>query len=335
MAFEEAAPAFQFYANDRLAELMELDMAARGAWISCVVKLWRSGPMEEIRLERIAGADNWKTIRFLFAFYSITDGIAEGNQSDPLSLKWLEDYRVYITKKRSVNAQNGAQGGRPSKKKGIVNPSLSTTKSDGLAKANPLESTYARKPEAEAEAEVEAVVEEEVEECNPQDGVQGKDPGKTDYPATGTNALAAEPTPAPPSTKPPRRPRPHIDSRVLGLIDHLKAAIGKNLDGSLNNNEDACALLLQRFEQEAPTADPVQKLKDLIAAGVKDPFHGKNITDFGYLYRHAGKIITATSTAPTGRQTPTEKAAATIQQRANRPPTLAEHLAQKDPAPNK
>ncbi len=265
MPFEEKAPAFQFFANDRLAELMELSPTARGAWVTVVCKLWRLGPMDEDRLARIAGED-WKTIRFLFGSYSLTDGLPTPGEGPLLALRWMEEYRVELSKKRAQNAANGALGGRPPRETHSSTYSNSKRKTDRLANANPNVTTSARK-NADADA-VEEEVEEEEENANAarsqQDGVQGKD-----------------------------RPR-HTDPRVPGLLAFLRdQRNGASLDLTERENLSYGFKLLRRIEQDYPGVDHIEFIKTVIMAGTRDQFHGKNLTEMRYLFNNMNKIISA------------------------------------------
>lgn len=263
MPFEEKAPAFQFFANDRLAELMELSPTARGAWVTVVCKLWRLGPMEEDRLARMAG-DEWNTIRFLFGSYSLTDGFPTPGEGPLLALRWMEEYRVELSKKRAQNQANGALGGRPPREKHSSTSSNSRRKTERLANANPDLTTSARK-NADADAD-EDEEEEEEENANAarsdQDGVQGKDR------------------------------KPNWDPRVPLLLDFLREQHnGGSLDGSLKENQSNAFKLIRRCEQDYPAEDPIEIIKTVIVAGLRDDFHRKNLTEMRYVFNNMSKII--------------------------------------------
>lgn len=65
------------------------------------------------------------------------------------------------------------------------------------------------------------------------------------------------------------------------------------LDGSEKENRRYCSLLLNKLRKGYPDRDPVELVKLLIAAGLQDSFHGKNVTSFKYIYYHIGQIIQA------------------------------------------
>lgn len=277
MVYQEPAPAFQLYVDDRLAELVELGMAERGAWTSCVMRIWREGPLPEERLRNIAGG-YWETIRFLFAIHSVPSGYAKRSEADHWSLTWLENYRVHITERRAKNFQNGQKGGRPSKKKRSTTPAIPVPETERFPKGNHPGTTRALELEPEIRSTEYGVGEED----RAQDGVQGKE-----------NPPVHEAT-TPPQTRNRRRGPVDAatDTRVAELIEHLTLARnGVSPDGSLQSNQRACAALLQKCATDYPDVDTVELIKTVITAGLADDFHRKNITEFGYLFRASGKII--------------------------------------------
>ncbi len=94
------APAFQFYAGDRGAELMGLDCEAVGSWTRCVIYLWTQGTTPEGRLAQVAGAA-WDRIRYLFT-----------DRNGGLALEWMEEQRERQAQFRSQAIAHGKKGGR-------------------------------------------------------------------------------------------------------------------------------------------------------------------------------------------------------------------------------
>lgn len=276
--YEEPAPAFQIYAGDRMAELAELSIEERGAWISLVFRLWREGPLPEARMERIAGA-HWKTVRFLFGIHSVPNGFSARGTGEHFSLKWLEDYRAFLTEKRRKNNLNAQKGGRPKKDASPTSPVNTGEKTERFPNGNHSED---RRLKIEEEREVER------EEEDRGDGVQGKN-----------------------HTAPVRSKfvNPTTDPRVQECIDFLTAARnGVSPDGDPKTNQKACAALLFKVAKDYPDFDAVDTVKAAITAGLADPFHAKNVTEFGYLLRSIGKIHASykqQTTTPHGKRSAT------------------------------
>lgn len=267
MVYAEKAPAFQFYADDRLAELSELTLTERGAWVSLVGRLWKEGPLPEERMRRIAGP-SWETIRFLFAIHPVPVGYHPHADVEHWSLAWLESYRAFITIKRAKNHENGTRGGRPRKDRRSEPPVNPDEKTNRFPNGNHRGTTRALETE-DRRQETEDWRPKTGGEAGGQDGVQGKDRNRRPIDAA-------------------------TDPRVGALIDFLvNARGGLSCDGSPKDNQSACAALLARIERDHGGADPVALIQAIITAGLKDGFHAKNITDFGYLFRNAHKIIQA------------------------------------------
>ncbi len=80
----------------------------------------------------------------------------------------------------------------------------------------------------------------------------------------------------------------------------LKDQLGATPDGSTGKNRQYCKLLLDRLKKDYPDKSPTEQVKALITFGRKDSFHGRNITNFEYLYRSAQKIIESVKTRKVG-----------------------------------
>ncbi len=82
------------------------------------------------------------------------------------------------------------------------------------------------------------------------------------------------------------------DPEVEKCISYLKEFLGGTLDGTILENRQYCFLLLGKLKKDFPKEDPVVLIKLLIVKGIeKDPFIGKNITNFKYLYYNTQKVI--------------------------------------------
>jgi hypothetical protein len=75
------------------------------------------------------------------------------------------------------------------------------------------------------------------------------------------------------------------------LIAFFKEQLGGSLDDSQRQNRRFAYLLLNRFKKDYPDKNPVELIQFLIKAGLEDSFHGKNLTNFKYLYYNGQKII--------------------------------------------
>ena len=84
---------------------------------------------------------------------------------------------------------------------------------------------------------------------------------------------------------------PHGNETINILIEHFQETIKGSLDGTQQENRRYCFLLLKRFGKDFPNRDPQELIQLLITQGSGDRFHGKNMTNFKYLYYNAQKII--------------------------------------------
>ena len=108
-----------------------------------------------------------------------------------------------------------------------------------------------------------------------------------------------QPTPTPTPTPTPKgsskedraKPRQFGDPQINECIEHLKSAVGTSLDGTMKDNRMYARHLLNRMKKDYPDKEPLVQVKALIDYGLRDDFHGKNITSFKYLYYNAQKII--------------------------------------------
>lgn len=87
------------------------------------------------------------------------------------------------------------------------------------------------------------------------------------------------------------------NEQITRLVNYLKEANGGILDGSEKGNRMACHTMIQRMAKWFPNFDPEESLKRLIDAGKKDPFHGRNLTNFKYLIYHGVSVIEAAKRA--------------------------------------
>ena len=74
-------------------------------------------------------------------------------------------------------------------------------------------------------------------------------------------------------------------------IENLKEQLSGTPDGTIKENRRFCKLLIGKFEKDYTDKDPTELIAFLIKEGLKDNFHGKNITSFKYLYYNSQKII--------------------------------------------
>lgn len=81
------------------------------------------------------------------------------------------------------------------------------------------------------------------------------------------------------------------DENINKLIAFFIETLKGSLDGTQQENRRYCFLLLNRFKRDYPSRDSVELVQFLIARGLEDRFHAKNITNFKYLYYNAQKII--------------------------------------------
>lgn len=81
------------------------------------------------------------------------------------------------------------------------------------------------------------------------------------------------------------------DQQINQIIDFLKNTLGGTPDGTIKQNRRFAKLLLDKIKKDYPDKDPIIQIQALITFGLKDKFHGKNITSFKYLYYNCQKII--------------------------------------------
>lgn len=89
----------------------------------------------------------------------------------------------------------------------------------------------------------------------------------------------------------------HGNPSINRLVNYLKEANDGMMDGSERKNRMACHTMMQRMAKWFPNFDPEESLKRLIDAGKKDPFHGRNLTNFKYLLYHGVAVIEAAKRA--------------------------------------
>lgn len=77
------------------------------------------------------------------------------------------------------------------------------------------------------------------------------------------------------------------------IYDFLRERLGGSPDGSVKENRRFAYLLLGRLKKDYPDQNQIDLVKFLIEAGLKDSFHGKNLTNFKYLYYHAQQILSS------------------------------------------
>lgn len=88
------------------------------------------------------------------------------------------------------------------------------------------------------------------------------------------------------------KPVPSYGNKDINTIyAFLKEKLGGTPDGSQKENRRFAYLLFNKFKKDYPDKNPVELVKFLIEAGLGDNFHGKNITNFKYLYYHSQAII--------------------------------------------
>ena len=83
----------------------------------------------------------------------------------------------------------------------------------------------------------------------------------------------------------------HGNPIINELVEHFQTTIQGSLDGTQHENRRYCFLLLKRFAKDFPTRNSGELVKLLITQGSGDKFHGKNLTNFKYLYYNAMKIV--------------------------------------------
>lgn len=88
-----------------------------------------------------------------------------------------------------------------------------------------------------------------------------------------------------------KTPPSYGNEDINTIYAFLRDELGGSPDGSQKENRRFAHLLLTRFKKDYPDKEPVELVKFLIEAGLKDSFHGKNITNFKYLFYHTQQII--------------------------------------------
>ena len=80
-------------------------------------------------------------------------------------------------------------------------------------------------------------------------------------------------------------------TEINEVINYLTEKLGVTLDGTVKVNRNMANHLINKIKKDYPNKDPVANIKILIDKGLKDNFHGKNITGFQYIYNNLNKII--------------------------------------------
>lgn len=75
------------------------------------------------------------------------------------------------------------------------------------------------------------------------------------------------------------------------VIDVFKNHLGGSPDGTITENRRYAKLLIDRLKKDYPESDSVKLIDILVAIGLRDEFHGRNLTSVKYLYYHLQKII--------------------------------------------
>jgi len=85
--------------------------------------------------------------------------------------------------------------------------------------------------------------------------------------------------------------QPYGRKDINECFNFLKNKLGGSPDGSQKENRKFAKLLLDRFKNDYPDRPPEKMVCALIEFGLKDNYHGKNITSFKYLFYNTQKII--------------------------------------------
>ena len=76
------------------------------------------------------------------------------------------------------------------------------------------------------------------------------------------------------------------------VINYLKEKLGGiSLDGTVKDNRNFANHLIKKIKKDYPDKNHMDSIKIIIDCGLKDKFHGKNITSVAYIYRNLTKII--------------------------------------------
>ncbi len=86
-------------------------------------------------------------------------------------------------------------------------------------------------------------------------------------------------------------PSSYGNEEINNLIVFLKEELGGSPDGTQKENRQFAHLLLNKIKKDYLGKNPIEIIQFLIQAGLKDNFHGKNLTNFKYLYYNTQKII--------------------------------------------
>jgi hypothetical protein len=76
------------------------------------------------------------------------------------------------------------------------------------------------------------------------------------------------------------------NSKINEVINYFELKLGYKLDRTIKSNRYACNNLIRKIEKEYPDKNAVEGIKLLIDIALSDSFHGKNMTNMGYLYRN-------------------------------------------------
>jgi len=87
-------------------------------------------------------------------------------------------------------------------------------------------------------------------------------------------------------------PTEYGNAEVSEVVNYLKEKLGGiSLDGSVKDNRNLAWHLINKIKKDYPGLDAIDSIKAIIDRGLKDKFHGKNITSIPYIYRNLTKII--------------------------------------------
>jgi DNA-binding MarR family transcriptional regulator len=75
------------------------------------------------------------------------------------------------------------------------------------------------------------------------------------------------------------------------VINVFKQHLEGSPDGTIAENRRYARLLLDRLKKDYPDSDPVKLVEILMKIGMRDEFHGRNLTSPKYMYYHLQKII--------------------------------------------
>jgi len=75
------------------------------------------------------------------------------------------------------------------------------------------------------------------------------------------------------------------------VIDIFKYYLEGTPDGTIADNRRYAKLLIDRLKKDYSESDPVRLVEILMKIGMRDEFHGRNLTSVKYMYYHLQKII--------------------------------------------